>query len=89
MQANPDACFETEHVDALTHWRSVIAWGRVEPLTGDAAASGMRLLVERLASLLGIDKGDAPPDHTGTLHATVYRIVLTEKTGRFETRGAA
>ena len=88
MRANPDVCFEVEHVDDLTHWRSVVAWGRFEQLAGDAAVRGMRLLIDRLAPLLGIDRGDAPPEHTGQLHATVYRILLGEKTGRFETRSA-
>jgi nitroimidazol reductase NimA-like FMN-containing flavoprotein (pyridoxamine 5'-phosphate oxidase superfamily) len=84
MRSNPDVCFEVERVDDLTTWRSVIAWGRFEELTGADAEQGMHLLVDRLLPLLRPDGADSPPTHGGTLHAAVYRIRLDEKTGRFE-----
>lgn len=86
MRSHPEVCFEVEHVDDLNTWRSVIAWGRFEELTGAEAEQGMRLLVDRLMPLLRPDGAGAPPDHEGSAHATVYRVRLEEKTGRFESR---
>jgi nitroimidazol reductase NimA-like FMN-containing flavoprotein (pyridoxamine 5'-phosphate oxidase superfamily) len=52
MRANPSVCFEVEHVDDLANWRSVIAWGSYEELTGEAAAAGMQALLTRFTPLL-------------------------------------
>jgi uncharacterized protein len=89
MQAHPDVCFEVECVDDLTNWRSVIAWGRFEELTGAAAEEGMRLLVDRLSPLVRPEDASSQPDHGGGLHAFVYRIRLDEKTGRYESTRAS
>lgn len=86
MLSDPDVCFEVESVDDLTNWRSVIAWGRFEALTGAAAEEGLRLLVDRLWPLVRPEGADSPPTHTDGLHACVYRIRLDEKTGRYESR---
>src|SRR5207249_11652316 len=32
MRANPEVCFEVDHIDDLTNWQSVIAWGSFEEL---------------------------------------------------------
>jgi uncharacterized protein len=98
MRSNPEVCFEVEHVDDLANWRSVIAWGHFEELGGDAAKHAMRLLVDRFAPLMGTrtavpshgiagrppEPGPAPGGAPGT--AVLYRIVLQERTGRFERR---
>ena len=52
MRTNPQVCFEVERVDDLTTWRSVIAWGSYEELTGDDAAQGMRMLADPLMPIL-------------------------------------
>lgn len=88
MQAHPDVCFEVEHVDDLTNWRSVIGWGRFEALAGPTAEHGMAMLIERLMPLLGIDDTQRPPDHGEGHRAGVFRIHLTETTGRFEAADA-
>jgi nitroimidazol reductase NimA-like FMN-containing flavoprotein (pyridoxamine 5'-phosphate oxidase superfamily) len=51
MRANPSVCFEVEHVDDLTNWRSGIAWGPFEGLAAYAAAAGMRTLLDTFMSL--------------------------------------
>ena len=89
MRAAPDVCFEVERVDDLTNWRSVIAWGRFEELTGAAAEEGMRLLIDRLSPLVRTEGASARPDHAEGSHAFVYRIRLDEKTGRFESTAAS
>ncbi|BBZ35023.1 pyridoxamine 5'-phosphate oxidase family protein [Mycolicibacterium confluentis] len=84
MRADPDVCFEVEQVEDVTRWRSVVGWGRFEELDGAAAEEGLRLLFDRLMPLLRPGGAEAPPDHTGFLHAAVFRIRLDELTGRFE-----
>ncbi len=88
MRAHPDVCFEVEQVDDLARWRSVIAWGRFEELRGADARRGMEILIDRMRPRMTSET--AQPTHgTGAHapgHAVLYRIVLGEKTGRFETR---
>jgi len=92
MRANPQVCFEVEQVDDLAAWRSVIAWGRFEELTGPAAGEGMRRMMGRLMPLM--TSQTAVPSHglmphgasPGGKAGVVFRIMLEEKTGRFEKR---
>jgi nitroimidazol reductase NimA-like FMN-containing flavoprotein (pyridoxamine 5'-phosphate oxidase superfamily) len=85
MRANPRVCFEVDRWRDLANWESVIAWGRAELLEGPAAQAAMTRLVERVAPLLGAAH---PHAHGVASHptgdATVFRIVLDERTGRFE-----
>lgn len=94
MQQNPMVCVEVDHIDDLANWRSVIAWGRFERLFGTAAAGAFILLRERLASLVvsetspagaALREGEAAI-RSGNGHASIYRIHLVMKTGRFERR---
>lgn len=95
MRENPKICFEVDRLENMTNWESVIAWGSFEELRGAEAEEATRFLSRRLrpfslsesATGLGGSDGrvrrhesEAP---RGTL--VVYRLVLTEKTGRFET----
>jgi nitroimidazol reductase NimA-like FMN-containing flavoprotein (pyridoxamine 5'-phosphate oxidase superfamily) len=87
MRKNPNVCFEVDRADALSNWKSVIAWGTYEELHGEAAREAMRML---LVHFLDQKARPAPhslaPDRPGISEddAVVYRIRLTEKTGRFE-----
>lgn len=83
MRAHPQVCVEVEHVDDLSNWRSVIAWGTFEECTGEDWRAGMALLVERIMPLLTFPP-HARPDPQGPKTGVVYRIRLTSKTGRFE-----
>lgn len=80
-------CFEVEEVTNLSDWRSVIAWGTAEVLTGAGAEHGLQLLVERVIPLLTPGSVGAHPTPAG-MHshssASVYRIWLQDSTGRFE-----
>jgi uncharacterized protein len=95
MRANPFVCFEVEQVDDLANWRSVIAWGAFEELTGKDEQRALQLLINRLMPLLPsatAHPGAGTHDAEGHAHDTagrtpvLYRITLSEKTGRFETR---
>lgn len=89
MRAHPEVCVEVEHVDDMSNWRSVIAWGTFEECRGADWDAGMALLIERIMPLLTFPPHQ-PPDPSGPKQGTVYRIKLTRKTGRFEqVRGAS
>lgn len=86
MRENPHVCFEVDHMDDLANWRSVIAWGTFEELHGDRAEEAMKMLVDALEPLLQGPPGASAHPRIGTVPATLYRIVLEEKSGRFERR---
>lgn len=97
MRNNSSVCFEVEHIDDLDDWRCVVAWGTFEELRGNAATAGMRQLLDRFLPMVG---STAHPGHTSSaaaepagtqartagIETILYRIHLTEKTGRFEKR---
>jgi nitroimidazol reductase NimA-like FMN-containing flavoprotein (pyridoxamine 5'-phosphate oxidase superfamily) len=89
MRLNPEVCFEVDHIITASNWQSVIAWGTFEKLQGEEAANALRLLVKQL--MTQIASGQSlhfvdPQQHTTQVPRTssIYRIHLTEKTGRFE-----
>jgi uncharacterized protein len=91
VRANPDVCFEVDQVESLTNWRSVIGWGRFEELHGAEAERALRLLAERIRPLLA-DTERELADAAARYEAiegqrpVVYRVRLTERTGRYSTR---
>jgi nitroimidazol reductase NimA-like FMN-containing flavoprotein (pyridoxamine 5'-phosphate oxidase superfamily) len=84
MRAHPQVCVEVEHVDDLSNWRSVIAWGTFEECHGADWDAGLALLVERIMPLLTLPAHQSPPDLSALRRGSVYRIRLDTKTGRFE-----
>ena len=95
MRANPHVCFEVDHMDDLSQWQSVIAWGTFEELHGAEASAAMHVLVDRLAPLMtsetsqpphGIAASGEQHEQAAGTRAAIYRITLTEMTGRFEKR---
>jgi len=91
MWKNPVVCFEVDRVEDLGNWRSVIATGRFEELSGRDVVAAMDVLISRLGQV-----GDSARTHPSYLLRSsetagvdgrpivLYRILLTEKTGRFE-----
>jgi hypothetical protein len=91
MRKNPFVCVEVDHVDNLANWRSVIAWGHYEELSGAAVVAAIEKLAKRLEPLTVSETSVPARGRHGrsgpTAHGVVvYRIRLTEKTGRYETR---
>jgi hypothetical protein len=93
MRANRHVCIEVDRMDDPANWRCVIAWGQFEELKGEAADAALGLLVERFRPLL--TSTTASPHGTAAdgankdlprKKAVIYRIQLTEKTGRYERR---
>ena len=93
MRKNPDICFEVDEMKSFTNWKSVIAWGEYQELKNERDRYyAMKLFVDRMIhmkvsktaiALNTVEKKLHPPS-TGNIKPIVYRIVITEKTGRFE-----
>lgn len=86
MRANPEVCFQVDDMKGMANWRSVIAWGRFEELAGDQARAAIDLLFARLSPLTSSETA-GPVGRTsgrGGHGGVAYRILLTERTGRYE-----
>lgn len=91
MRANPRVCVEVDHVDDLAHWQSVIALGNFEELNGENAEEALQKLVNRVHPFPasetavprhGLDRAHAPINPH--IEVVVYKISITEVTGKFE-----
>jgi uncharacterized protein len=89
MRSNPTVCFEVDRLESPLNWQSVIAIGTFSELEERAATIAMQLLRRRFAPLVA--SATSAPDghpHPSGLPWSVFRIVLGERTGRFERPGA-
>ena len=85
MRSHPTVCFEVDRLDDLASWQSVIATGTFSELEAGEAEVAMQLLRRRLAPL--VPSATSVPDgrlHPSGLPWSVFRILLGERTGRFE-----
>jgi nitroimidazol reductase NimA-like FMN-containing flavoprotein (pyridoxamine 5'-phosphate oxidase superfamily) len=88
MRSHPTVCFEVDRLDDLASWQSVIATGTFSELEAREAEVAMQLLRRRLAPL--VPSATSVPDgrpHPSGLPWSVFRILLGERTGRFERPG--
>ena len=94
LRANPKVCFQVDRVENLANWRSVIVWGTVQEITGADAEGALDLFLDRMTPLITSETALSPrvsalggqsADVTGE-HANIYRIKLTERSGRYEKR---
>jgi nitroimidazol reductase NimA-like FMN-containing flavoprotein (pyridoxamine 5'-phosphate oxidase superfamily) len=88
MRSHPIVCFEVDRLDDLASWQSVIATGTFSELEAGEAEVAMQLLRRRLAPL--VPSATSVPDgrlHPSGLPWSVFRILLGERTGRFERPG--
>jgi hypothetical protein len=87
MRRNPNVCFEVDRIQNEVNWRSVVARGTFEELRGEAAEDAMRLiLLKFLPAKMRDPAAELPASRPGVLEkgSVVYRIRLTERTGRFQ-----
>ena len=93
MRKNPTVCFQVDVVKDFTNWKSVIAQGVYYELTDERERyEAMKLFVERTLFLKISDTAIPPelsefrvhPRSPGNIRPVIYRIILTEKTGRYE-----
>jgi uncharacterized protein len=92
MRKNPKVCFEVDVMDNMANWRSVILWGEYEELKEKTSQEkGMKVITERLMPLIASETLKSPEHHSmrpqmveKEQKAIVYRIKITECTGRYE-----
>jgi len=93
MRKNPQVCFEVDEMKSFTNWKSVIAWGEYQELTDERDRYyAMKLFVDKMIHMkiseTAIPPGTAAegihPHIARNIKPIIYRIVITEKTGRFE-----
>ena len=94
LRKNPNVCLQVEEKRERT-WESVICWGNFEELEfpelkGPNATQIVKLLTKKLGSIqddVGIEvqfsfSASATPLMVNGKKSTLFRIVVTEKTGR-------
>lgn len=86
MRENPRVCFEVDVMDGMSNWKSVIASGTYEEFHGEQASTCFRWISETLALRLDGPPGETVHPKGQSEPGVVYRIVLEQKTGRFERR---
>jgi nitroimidazol reductase NimA-like FMN-containing flavoprotein (pyridoxamine 5'-phosphate oxidase superfamily) len=90
MRKNPSVCFEVEDTKNLSNWRTVVAWGSFEELPeGIQRKDAVRVLAGRKLPVLSSETmhlGSQWPFSSDdeNLDGVIFRIHLTEKTGRYE-----
>jgi nitroimidazol reductase NimA-like FMN-containing flavoprotein (pyridoxamine 5'-phosphate oxidase superfamily) len=93
MRKNPAVCFEVDEMKSFTNWKSVIAWGEYQELTDEHARYyAMKTFVDKMMHVKISATASPPvttlqkvhPVNSGSIKPVIYRIVLFEKTGRFE-----
>ena len=93
MRKNPHVCFEVDEMKDLRNWKSVILWGEYQELTNERDRyAAMKLFVEKTMHMK-ISETAIPPETSeqrvhprspGNIKPIVYRIVISEITGRYE-----
>jgi uncharacterized protein len=92
MRSNPSVCFEIDEVQNNKNWKSVIAQGTYQEIIGERERyDAMKLFVDKMLKLKVSTTAHPPelqPERLHSLHGSVkpviYRIILSEKTGRYE-----
>ena len=89
MRQNPIVCFEIDHLENPSNWKSVILWGRYEELKGNDQKIGLQKLIARFRELntseTSVPESIEPNQNdSGGYKAIIYRIDVKEKSGRFE-----
>ncbi len=91
MRQNPEVCFEVDIMENMANWKSVICWGHFEELTEEVdRKAALKKLLERALPIIASETVKITPlwpfstDNLDNIKGIIYRINLTEKTGRFE-----
>ncbi len=91
MRSNPQVCFQTDDIENMGNWKSVIVWGRFEELTEDAdrqeALKKLRDHVIPQATSERIRQSKDWPfneDDGSVVKGIVFRIRVSKKSGRLE-----
>lgn len=91
MRKNPNVCFQTDTIEDMAEWKSVIAWGSFEELTNEEERNeGLKNLLNRTLPGVSSETMKLSPewpfliDDFTKIEGIIFRIQLIEKTGRCE-----
>lgn len=91
MRKNPRICFQTDDTSDLSNWQSVVVFGEYEELTREPERTlALKKLTERKLPIVSSEtmhltsQWPFPDEDLSKITGVVFRIRITEKTGRFE-----
>jgi nitroimidazol reductase NimA-like FMN-containing flavoprotein (pyridoxamine 5'-phosphate oxidase superfamily) len=91
MRKNPNICFQVDDMHNMANWQSVIAWGSFEELKSSAERDfGIDVLMNRAlpfnhsVTMQLSPQWPFPVRDRSAIDGIIFRIRLTDKTGRFE-----
>jgi nitroimidazol reductase NimA-like FMN-containing flavoprotein (pyridoxamine 5'-phosphate oxidase superfamily) len=92
MRKNNQVCFQADVMHNMANWESVIVWGKYEELTDETErVKGIEILLKRTLPLissstthLGLTWPFVQENLNEAVDGIVFRIVISEKTGRYE-----
>ena len=91
MRRNHNVCFQVDDLSNMAEWKSVIALGEFEELTDEIERKkAIKYLIDRQLPLVSSETTHLgsvwpfSPENLNTIGGIVFRVLLKEKTGRFE-----
>lgn len=90
IRKNPQVCFQVDDISNMANWKSVIAWGSAEELTDiDGRNEAFEKLSARVLPFISSETTHLSPgwpfsSGVQSVGGIFFRILLKEKTGRFE-----
>jgi len=91
MRKNPKVCFQIDTMHNMGNWQSVIAWGEYEEIHEIAERKdALQKLIGRALPLISSETTHLTPhwpfpsSDFDNIEGIVFRIKLTDKTGRYE-----
>ena len=91
MRENPQVCFQADSMENMANWKSVICWGVFEELTEEQERTeALKVLLGRELPIITSQTVKLTPSWPFQPHdyndikGIVFRIRITEKSGRFE-----
>lgn len=91
MRDNPEVCFQTDVMENMASWKSVICWGTFKEVTDELERTeALKALLSRELPIITSQtvkltpSWPFQPDDFNDIKGIVFRIHITERTGRFE-----
>jgi uncharacterized protein len=91
MRKNPKVCFQIDEMENMANWKSVVSWGIFEELITEVKRNeGLQKLIARMLPDIASEtvklspQWPFPTDDFSKIKGIIFRIRITEKTGRFE-----
>jgi nitroimidazol reductase NimA-like FMN-containing flavoprotein (pyridoxamine 5'-phosphate oxidase superfamily) len=82
MRKHPEVCLEVEDIEGPSRWQSAMVYGRFEELTGETERDRAFAVINAQGDVRAPDS--IAPYIGGPEQLVVYRLRVTEMTGRFE-----